>query len=285
MQETAPNNNVGMPQSRPGPFEDWFLWVKWGAIAVVVFWLLWGYLVWCGAGNEWNWGLFGDSFGAPNALFSGLAFVILIGALLMQKKELELQREELEATRAELTGQKMELEKQATALTEQVNSGTFFQMLSLLAQSADAATFVDNKAHGSPRLTGEEALQRLVDRIRHAFSNLGTEHNEYTVRAVYEGNAKEVRGTLGQYFALLESVLVCLRQMCMDKNSLYAQILATQISDFQLTILAYAYIAEDLSPALMESIREYALLRKLRDNKGLVVQTHRGLVNHDAWNV
>lgn len=89
---------------------------------------------------------------------------------------------------------------------------------------------------------------------------------------------------MGQYFALLESVLVCLRQMCMDRDSLYAKILATQISDFQLTLLTYAFIAEDLSPALMESIRDYALLRKLRDNKGLVVQTHRRLVSQDAWN-
>lgn len=40
-------------------------------------------------------GQYGDSFGAVNALFSGLAFVGVIVAILLQRQELQLQREEL----------------------------------------------------------------------------------------------------------------------------------------------------------------------------------------------
>lgn len=47
-------------------------------------------------------GTFGDSFGAINALFSGLAFGGIIYTILLQRKELTLQREELQLTREEL---------------------------------------------------------------------------------------------------------------------------------------------------------------------------------------
>lgn len=44
-------------------------------------------------------GMHGDSYGALNALFSGLAFTGLIIAIFLQRKELQLQREELDDTR------------------------------------------------------------------------------------------------------------------------------------------------------------------------------------------
>ncbi len=49
-----------------------------------------------------NRGMFGDMFGAVNALFSGLAFAGIIYAIFLQHRELELQRNELELTRKEL---------------------------------------------------------------------------------------------------------------------------------------------------------------------------------------
>lgn len=47
-------------------------------------------------------GTFGDSYGALNALFSGLAFAGLIITILIQKKELKNQRKELRLQRAEM---------------------------------------------------------------------------------------------------------------------------------------------------------------------------------------
>jgi len=47
-------------------------------------------------------GQFGDMFGALNALFSGLAFLGVIYAILLQRSELELQRKELKLTRREM---------------------------------------------------------------------------------------------------------------------------------------------------------------------------------------
>lgn len=47
-------------------------------------------------------GQFGDMYGIANSLFSGLAFVGLICAILLQRKDLQLQKEELSLTRDEL---------------------------------------------------------------------------------------------------------------------------------------------------------------------------------------
>ncbi len=70
-----------------------------------------------------NMGLFGDMFGGINALFSGFAFLGIIYAIILQKKELRLQRKELELTRKELKrsaaaqeNSQRELSKQAASL-------------------------------------------------------------------------------------------------------------------------------------------------------------------------
>ncbi len=67
--------------------------------------------------EDWNKiGVFGDSFGAVNALFSGLAFAGLIYTINMQRQELKLQREELRMARNELKGQKEEFKIQNDTL-------------------------------------------------------------------------------------------------------------------------------------------------------------------------
>ena len=58
----------------------------WGISIIVLCWLF---------PNIGIRGQFGDSFGAINALFAGLAFAGVIFAIILQKKELELQRQEL----------------------------------------------------------------------------------------------------------------------------------------------------------------------------------------------
>ena len=58
-------------------------------------------------------GVVGDSFGAINALFSGLAFVGLIFTIYLQKNELRLQREELRLQRNELKENREQLRRSA----------------------------------------------------------------------------------------------------------------------------------------------------------------------------
>ncbi len=76
-------------------------------------------------------GTFGDSFGALNALFSGLAFAGLIVTLIMQKDELSMQREELDEAKQELRQQSIGFKKQNKTLKLQRFESTFFNMLNL----------------------------------------------------------------------------------------------------------------------------------------------------------
>jgi hypothetical protein len=65
-------------------------------------------------------GLFGDMFGALNALFSGLAFAGVIYTILLQRTELELQRNEMSLARVEANRQAKSAEDSArlAALSE-----------------------------------------------------------------------------------------------------------------------------------------------------------------------
>ena len=65
-----------------------------------------------------TFGTFGDTYGALNTLFSGLAFAILILSLFLQRKELQAQRKELSAQRGEIA-KSNEIAEQQRIITEQ----------------------------------------------------------------------------------------------------------------------------------------------------------------------
>lgn len=65
---------------------------------------------------------FGDMFGGINALFSGLAFLGVIYAIILQREELRLQRNELKMTREELKRSAEAQEKSEKALSKQAES-------------------------------------------------------------------------------------------------------------------------------------------------------------------
>lgn len=74
--------------------------VYFGIGAILTIWILSGILTWNIVDSE-KIGIFGDMFGAVNALFSGLALFGIIVSIIMQKEELGLQRIELRNTRTE----------------------------------------------------------------------------------------------------------------------------------------------------------------------------------------
>lgn len=93
------------------------------AAFLAAFLAIYGAIVYCAAGGSWaTAGTIGDTFGAMNAFFSGLAFLGIIVNLFMQREELSLQRKELSLTREQL-------EKSADAQEENVENS----VLSFLA--------------------------------------------------------------------------------------------------------------------------------------------------------
>jgi hypothetical protein len=93
--------------------------------AFIIITLIWGIsyvLVRYYINVENDRGTFGDSFGAINSLFSGLALAGIIYTILLQRKELSLQRQELIETRSELKRSADAQEKSEKALTDQIKS-------------------------------------------------------------------------------------------------------------------------------------------------------------------
>jgi hypothetical protein len=92
-------------------------------IAFIIVTLAWGcsYLAMLLFISDWNErGTFGDSFGAINSLFSGLAFAGIIYTITLQKQELSLQRQELADTRIELRRSADAQEKSEEAFKKQI---------------------------------------------------------------------------------------------------------------------------------------------------------------------
>lgn len=90
---------------------SWFSKVWIWIVIVVVIWGLVPFIIVAFHKSIGEAGQFGDVYGSVNALFSALAFALLIYTSWMQKNELELQRNEIELNREQL-------EKSASAQDE-----------------------------------------------------------------------------------------------------------------------------------------------------------------------
>ncbi len=133
-------------------------------------------------------GEFGDTFGAANALFSGLAFAGMYVALSLQRKEFELQRMEfkrntgaLESQKEEMTNQKKELEQQKKIMAEQLKlagisqvEGTLFYMLGQHNNILNSlSSEISNGRGGMLYVTvkGIEYINHLNDRVEPYYLN------------------------------------------------------------------------------------------------------------------
>lgn len=115
--------------------------------------------------------LFGDSFGAVNALISAFAFAGVIVSMYLQRKDLEMQREsidiqrdELQQNTKELELQRKEFEIQNKTMRLQRFENTFFNMLSLQQEIVNGLHYADPQRYIN-LLREMNKLQRLDDKI------------------------------------------------------------------------------------------------------------------------
>lgn len=99
-------------------------------------------------------GIFGDMFGAVNALFSGLAFAGLIITLILQRHELALQRDELEQTRKEFVEQNKTMKRQRF-------ENTFFNLMSLQQHITDNLEFSNPDGADSFEARGRDVFKKF----------------------------------------------------------------------------------------------------------------------------
>ena len=224
-----------------------------------------------------NQGTFGDTFGAVNALFSGLAFAGLIATLLYQKEELKLQREELQQTREELKGQREEFEEQNKTLKRQRFENTFFNMLSLQQEITNNLFFqyekeIDCNTTQSYICRGREVFEEI-------YTHATVEYKGYIfpknsgIKSILRGGGYNAYTEISEtnrfdhYFRHLYRIFkyVDTTDLINDNERYeYACIVRSQLSDYELIMLFFNGLSDNGKEKFKPLIEKYAILKNMR---------------------
>ena len=152
-----------------------------GSIIIVIIWLLSILLMDFLFDNSFNensaW--FGDSFGAINSLFSGLAFAGIIYTILLQRNELQLQRQELRETRQELKRSADAQEKSEAAFTKQIEIMNKTAIINGLSSVADYYSVQMSYTNDpSEKYMHKRHTDDVVARINSLINEMIIENNE-----------------------------------------------------------------------------------------------------------
>ncbi len=254
-------------KDKKGADDRYGIWVI-SAVSVVLLILgaSWGLTDWLIAERSER-GTFGDQFGAVNALFSGLAFALLIVTLILQRRELILQREELSYTREELAGQREELKKQGEAFIEQnkaINQqrfeNTFFNLLKM---------HCDIVRH-LPEMLDHNEKGIVINRTEYfeiIFKEMRSEYKQGNINVV---EYIEFLTTLWQYFSnLYRTIKFVDDSSTIDEKEKhdYVCILQAQLSYYELQILFYYGLNKDARVKFKPLAEKYALFNNLDQNE------------------
>lgn len=273
----------------------WFAWT-FGICVCVDIWLVgacathwWAgvYFVHITDGDN-NKALFGDSFGAVNALISAFAFAGMIVAFILQRYELRLQRKELEA-------QRKEFEEQNSTLRLQRFENTFFNMMELQQQIVNDL----NATIYAKEWIEEDAPDPAMGRIRkqviqqyeyhgrnlflHAFKEI-VHDIETTVKGRYV-SVLGMRGVLQEgglvkydefhtasyfdhYFRHLYRILKYVKQnadwLSPEEQYKYTCMLRGTLSRYELVWIYYNGLSDNGFDKLKPLIEDYSILKSLR---------------------
>ncbi|HHQ4787630.1 hypothetical protein OR620_03820 [Aeromonas hydrophila] len=201
-------------------------------------------------------GVFGDSYGALNTLFSALAFTGIIASIYFQREELKATREELEATRYEMKNQSEQFEAQTEALKLQVFENTFFNMLKLHNDIVESMAVIS----GGGVISGRRGFKGLCD-------NLNTHVCDYVYDlkscvAIYEDFYIFNEHILGHYFRVVYQIfsLVDNSTLHNDEKKKYADILRAQLSTYELILLVIHALSKCGNGNIKSIIEKYFLL-------------------------
>ena len=206
-------------------------------------------------------GEFGDMFGAINALFSGLAFVGVIIAIILQKDELALQRIELKQTREEMKAQRVQMEEQTKSLIKQRFEETFFQLMRLYNDTVNSLD-LETKKEGNifraaierqPRETeikihtGRDCFpiyysflnKEIRLNIENKLQNDLTFTSDEIIKQSYESFYDKYQSDLAHYFRVIYNILKFVDQANIENKGFYSNILRALMSSHELLLLKY----------------------------------------------
>jgi hypothetical protein len=228
-------------------------------------------------------GQFGDAFGAINALFSGLAFVGLVFAILLQRIELKLQREELTETRIELAGSRKAQEAQNDFIERQIFESTFFQLLRELSDIVEAMDFRDRV--GNQTSKGRDVIavlyERYSRRLRRAMAQPTSTGDLETAISTFDAFYAEHGNEFGHYFRTIYNILKYIDRSAPGNEIFYAHILRAQFSNIECNMLLYDSLSTP-GKKILRYVNKYHLLKHC-DESRLVLPNAKALHEKSAF--
>lgn len=217
-------------------------------------------------------GVFGDKFGAVNALFSGLAFAGIIFTILLQRKELELQREELVSTREVF-------EKQNETLEQQKFESTFFQLLSLFHSIVNGLDLRKKNETSDVISQGRDCFKTFYnefksdtispfDRVKGRETTIDAALKSYSV--FYEKHKSE----LSHYFRTLYHIYKFIDGSSVKNKRQYSSIVRAQLSSYEQIFLFYNCLHDHGKEKFKPLIEKYSVFNNL-DESLLFNSKHR----------
>ncbi|MFC5872271.1 Putative phage abortive infection protein [Chryseobacterium arachidis] len=227
-------------------------------------------------------GIFGDMFGASNALFTGLSFTGVIIAILLQRQELKLQRKELELTREEMKLTRLEFNQQNETLTKQQFENTFFQMISMYRDNTEKMT-VDIqgvKSEGKPLFQAfnkklnddintfmKNRFKKNNDNVEDKFfDNLEAEKLKLTINelvTIYERRYKSLEDEFVKYFSTIIIILKLVDQAKIDDKFFYISILKSHFTKYETLVVFYQTISQDPNNEFRKLVDRYSIVNDL----------------------
>ena len=139
-------------------------------IGVITLWFLTPVITCHFSGEPKDIGIIGDQYGSVNALFSGLAFVGVIWAILLQQTDLKLQRKSIDLQQKELNNNTAELKNQAKALRGQLEVAKLTAQLNtipaLMETEDEHLCRVTNKDNGTYLSYTDEMLENSIEALQ-----------------------------------------------------------------------------------------------------------------------
>lgn len=215
-------------------------------------------------------GIFGDMFGAVNALFSGLALVGVIYAIIMQRYEISIARRDIAYTKQILDAQKTELEQQNLEQKKQSFESTFFQLLSLLSDITNEIYLIRNVNGKDLKIEGKDIFVELVDSMKKRKNNKKLDN--ISAANVYKNLYNYQNSKLGHYFRTVYNIIKYINNSNIEDKKFYTNIVRAQLSDSEVAILFYNGLSEHGREKFKPLMEKYGLLKNINESDVLESQ-------------
>lgn len=213
--------------------------------------------------NQNNYGTFGDSFGALNTLFSGLAFSGIIISIYLQGIELK-------QTRAEMKSQGEQFELQTKSFTRQTFENTFFQLLNLQNQIIQLieVTHYGSGISSSKIATGRSAFkplftQKFCENVYQYELELSEDDLPSDINEAFLLYLEAYGDKLNNYFANIYQILKFIDDSEVDNKKSYSNILRAQLSSYELALLFFNCLCDVGKDKFKPLVEKYALFEHL----------------------